>query len=70
VAGAETAPDRARIDVALQSTEAALGQLTEAVIENIRSGGEVSHHIEAAERDLRNALRQLGQARCQTREPL
>jgi hypothetical protein len=68
--GPETASDGAPIDVALRSTEAALGQLTQVVIENIRSGGDVSHHIEAAERDLRSALRQLGQARCHTRDAL
>jgi hypothetical protein len=68
--GVETASDGARVDVALRSTEAALGQLTQVVIENIRSGGDVSHHIDAAQRDLRNALRQLGQARCHPREPL
>jgi hypothetical protein len=50
-------------DLALQSTEAALGHVTKVVIENIRQGGDVSPHIEAAERDLRDALRQLGLAK-------
>jgi hypothetical protein len=68
--GTETQADDAPIDIALRSTEEALGELTQVVIENIRAGGDVSHHIEAAERDLRNALRQLGQARCGPREQL
>jgi hypothetical protein len=51
------------IDLALQSTEAALVQLTKVVMDNIRSGGEASPHVEAAERDLRSALRQLAQVK-------
>ncbi|HTU79544.1 MAG TPA: hypothetical protein VMF09_12370 [Solirubrobacteraceae bacterium] len=47
------------IELALQLTEAALGQLTKVVMDNIRHGGDASPHVEAAERDLRNALRQL-----------
>jgi hypothetical protein len=49
------------IDLALQSTEAALVQLTKVVMDNIRCGGEASPHVEAAERDLRSALKQLAQ---------
>ncbi len=51
------------IDLALQLTEAALVQLTKVVMDNIRSGGEASPHVEAAERDLRSALRQLAQVK-------
>jgi len=58
------------IDLAVQSTEAALGQVMKVVIENIRHGGDVSQNIEAAERDLRNALRQLGLAKRHPHEPL
>jgi hypothetical protein len=51
------------IDLALQSTEAALVQLTKVVMDHIRSGGEASPHVEAAERDLRSALKQLSQVK-------
>jgi hypothetical protein len=43
----------------MQLVEEALGEVTRAGLEQIRAGVEVSAHIEAAERDLRNALRQL-----------
>ncbi len=58
------------IDLALQSTEAALGQLATVVVENIRVGGEVSPQVEAAERDLRSALRQLSLAKRHAGRPL
>ncbi len=58
------------IDLALASTEAALAQLTTVVVENIRLGGDVSPQIEAAERDLRNALRQLSLAKRHAFKPL
>lgn len=51
------------IDLALRSTEAALGQLTTVVVESIRLGGDISPQVEAAERDLRSALRQLSLAK-------
>lgn len=47
------------VEFAMQLTEAALGQLMRVVVENIRQGGNASAHVEAAERDLRSALRQL-----------
>jgi hypothetical protein len=49
----------APIELAVQHTEAALGQLTKVVMHHIRHGGDTSAHAEAAERDLRSALRQL-----------
>jgi len=52
-------PGGAPIELALQLTEAALGQLMRVVVQSIRSGGGASPHVEAAERDLRSALRQL-----------
>ena len=55
-----TAPS---LDQAMRSTETALGQLTKAAIEEIRREADVSPHVEAAERDLRNALKQLGLAK-------
>ena len=70
-------PDDARaesvgapIDLALEATEAALGQVTKAVIDNIRHGGDGTQHVEAAERDLRSALRQLTIAKPRPGEPL
>jgi hypothetical protein len=53
------------VEVALRATETALGEVGKVVID-IRVDGEVSPHIEAAERDLRTTLRQLGTAK---REP-
>ncbi len=44
---------------ALELSEGALEQITRVAIEEIRGGLETSSHIEAAERDMRNALRQL-----------
>jgi hypothetical protein len=44
---------------ALQLTEDALEQITRIAVEQIRKGVESSTHIEAAERDMRSALRQL-----------
>lgn len=44
---------------ALQFAEDALEQITRIAVEEIRRGVESSNHIEAAERDMRSALRQL-----------
>jgi hypothetical protein len=44
---------------ALETTEAALAEVTKLAIQRIRRGVENPPHLEAAERDLRNALRQL-----------
>ena len=44
---------------ALELTEEALGKITRIAIEQIREGVETSNHVEAAERDMRTALRQL-----------
>ena len=44
---------------ATKLTERALGQVARIVIEQIHSGLEASNHVEAAERDMRSALRQL-----------
>jgi hypothetical protein len=44
---------------ALESTEVALGEVTKLAIQRIRRGVENPPRLEAAERDLRNALRQL-----------
>jgi hypothetical protein len=57
--GEQPEPAGSAIELALRSTEAALGQVTKAMIDNIRHGGEGAQHVEAAERDLRGALRQL-----------
>jgi hypothetical protein len=54
------------LDLSLRATETALGELSKVVMDDICAGGEVSPHVEAAERYLRNALKQLGLAR---REP-
>jgi len=40
-------------------TEQALGEVSHVAMEQIRRGADVSSHVEAAERDLRGALRQL-----------
>jgi hypothetical protein len=44
---------------ALQLAEDALEQITRIAVEQIRKGVESSNHVEAAERDMRSALRQL-----------
>ena len=44
---------------ALQLAEETLEQVTRIAVEQIRKGVESSNHVEAAERDLRSALRQL-----------
>jgi hypothetical protein len=54
------------LDLALRATETALGEVSKVVMDDIRAHGQTSPHIEAAERDLRTALRQLGLAK---REP-
>ena len=49
----------APIDLALRSTETALRHLTRVAMEEIRRGADSSPHVQAAERDLRSALKQL-----------
>lgn len=44
---------------ALELTEQALSEVARIAIEEIHSGLESSSHVQAAERDMRNALRQL-----------
>ncbi len=44
---------------AIQMTENALSQVNQVAMEQIRRGADISSHVEAAERDLRGALRQL-----------
>lgn len=44
---------------ALELTEDALGEVARIAIEEIHSGLESSNHVQAAERDMRSALRQL-----------
>jgi hypothetical protein len=44
---------------ALELTEAALGEIARVAIEQIHGGLESSNHVDAAERDMRSALRQL-----------
>ncbi|MGO9489552.1 MAG: hypothetical protein ACLQBB_11050 [Solirubrobacteraceae bacterium] len=44
---------------AIEVTEDALGQVARIAVEEIHCGLEASSHIEAAERDMRSALRQL-----------
>jgi hypothetical protein len=44
---------------ALELTEEALGEVARIAIEEIHSGLEGSNHVQAAERDMRSALRQL-----------
>ncbi len=49
----------ATIDRALELTEEAVGEVARIAIEEIHSGLDSSNHVQAAERDMRNALRQL-----------
>ena len=44
---------------ALELTEEALGEVARIAIEEIHTGLESSNHVQAAERDMRSALRQL-----------
>jgi hypothetical protein len=44
---------------ALELTEAALGEVARIAVEQIHSALESANHVEAAERDMRGALRQL-----------
>jgi hypothetical protein len=57
---------------ALELTEEALSQVTRMAIEEIRDGLETSNHVDAAERDMRSALRQLvlAERELQTRSAL
>jgi hypothetical protein len=54
---------------ALGLAEEALGQIARIAVEQIRKGIESSNHVEAAERDLRSALRQLVLAQREWRTP-
>ncbi len=47
------------MESAIELTERALTQVAHIAIEQIHEGLETSNHIEAAERDMRSALRQL-----------
>ena len=47
---------------ALELTEHALALVSQIAIEEIRDGTEPNSHVDAAERDMRSALRQLGLA--------
>jgi outer membrane protein TolC len=55
------------LDRALETTEEALAQVTRLAIQRIRRGAETPPHLEAAERDLRSALRQLASLRRERR---
>ena len=46
-----------RFGVALEQTQEALSQVQQVAVEEIRIGLQASHHVEAAERELRGALR-------------
>jgi hypothetical protein len=48
-----------RLALALEVTQEALAQVQQIAIEEIRYGLEASDHVQAAERDMRSALRQL-----------
>lgn len=48
-----------RLSLALEQTQEALGQIQRIAVEEIRIGLRASDHVEAAERDMRDALRQL-----------
>jgi hypothetical protein len=56
-----------RLALALEETQEALAQVQRIAIEEIRDGLEASNHVEAAERDMRSALRQLVLAECELR---
>ena len=47
------------LEQALGLAEETLEQIARVAVEQIRRGAETSNHVEAAERDLRSALRQL-----------
>ena len=47
------------LEKAIELTENALSEVNHVAMEQIRRGAEISAHIEATERDLRDALRQL-----------
>jgi hypothetical protein len=51
--------DPDRLALALQDTQQALAQVPQIAIEEIRDGLEAGDHVQAAERDMRSALRQL-----------
>jgi hypothetical protein len=53
---------------AIELTEEALTKVTQIAIEEIRDGIEASNHVDAAERDMRTALRQLVLAERELRE--
>jgi len=49
----------ATMDRAIELTEEALAQVARIAVQEIHVGLEANDHVEAAERDMRNALRQL-----------
>ena len=53
---------------ATELTEQALAQVARIAVEQIHSGLEASTHVEAAERDMRSALRQLVMAERELRD--
>jgi ATPase subunit of ABC transporter with duplicated ATPase domains len=55
------------LERALQLTEDTLEHIARIAVEQIREGAESSSHIEAAERDVRSALRQLVLAQRESR---
>ncbi len=61
--GAQARRSPSSMDLALKSTEQALSHLMKVAMEEIRGGADASPHVQAAERDLRNALKQLSLAK-------
>ncbi len=59
MAGRSDRRDSDALARAAGNTERALLQVTQVVIEQIRDHAEPSHHLDAAERDLRSGLAQL-----------
>ncbi|MGH2885778.1 MAG: hypothetical protein ACRDPA_24285 [Solirubrobacteraceae bacterium] len=57
------------LEQALGLAEETLEQIARVAVEQIRTGAEASNHVEAAERDLRSALRQLVLAQRDWRAP-
>jgi hypothetical protein len=58
------------LDKALGLAEETLEQIARVAVEQIRRGAETNNHVEAAERDLRSALRQLVLAQREWRAPI
>jgi hypothetical protein len=57
------------LEQALGLAEETLEQIARVAVEQIRRGAETDNHVEAAERDLRSALRQLVLAQREWRAP-